>query len=387
MDRLRILYYSYAFVARHGGRLHSEAFLKESRLHPVVEEIMPFPKPEREFGITEREDGFLNNLKNNGFLKPFFFMRRNYLSLKRIIPVIEEFKPNILHIRVDSNFLIIEKLKQKFPHMVITTEVNASPFDENLENIAFKSRFEKIERRCLQISHANFFISNVLRMSIMKTPNFSRDYVVHNGVDSRFFTEKDNFLIKNKAKITFGYIGTIDYNKNLIKLIEAFEKVSYRYEKQVYLLIIGDGPHFEKLKEYIFNKKLEGKVECTGWVEHNYIPEYLKKIDIAIHHSAKPYMSPLKLFEYLAAGKAVIAPDIPSIKEVFGDTELIFVKKDLSDLAEKMLFLLKNEELRLELSSKAKEKVFNNFQWKNNAEKILEVMQQKVQEKSVTGEL
>ncbi|MFD2518544.1 glycosyltransferase family 4 protein [Salinimicrobium flavum] len=381
MGKLKILYYSNAFIATHGGRLHSEAFYKESSKRIEVDRIEAFPVPIKNQSKHASNGGLRGILKRNTFLQILFFYRRNNRSYKEIIEKIRNSKGgiNVLHIRLDSNFLIISKLKKEFPKLFITTEVNASPFEENFSNIAFKSYFRGLERKMLAKADANFFVSGFLRQSIMKVVNKNRDFVVHNGVDENFI-KKDGNLGKAGNTVVFGYIGTIDYHKKLKSLIDSFKEVDDQYPSKVELLIVGDGPQLEEIKNYVLIKDLKGKVKFPGWVAHSEIPKYLQKIDVAIHHSAKPYMSPLKLFEYMAMGKTVIGPDTPAVREIFTEDEILFVSPGLNDLTNKMLYLFENKGKRLEMGKLAQQKVITNFKWENNAAKIIKVMQNKLYE-------
>jgi glycosyltransferase involved in cell wall biosynthesis len=380
MRKLKILYYSNAFIANHGGRLHSEAFLKEAQLHPFVNSILSFPNSEVQNEESGTNSGIIRKtLKSNPLLQVVLFYRRNYKSLEDIFPVIEAEKPNILHIRLDSNFLIIKKIKRKYPELLLTTEVNASPFDENFQNIIFRKIFRRLERNQLKHADANFFVSANLRQRIMLQHNDKRDFVVHNGVDLKFF-KIDPHRKTLKSKITFGYIGTIDYHKNLNRLIDSFKTVHETYRDKVELLIVGNGPLYNELIDYVKEKNLKDAVRFTGWVSHNQIGDYLQEIDVAIHHFAKPYMSPLKIFEYLATGKAVIGPDTPAVREIFSEDEMLFVKQDLSNLVSKMFSLYDNDELRVKIAKKGRQRVFEHFKWEDNADKIISVMNNKFNE-------
>lgn len=384
---MKILYYSNAFIAHHGGKLHSEAFLREASLHSAVSKMIPYPAPNNKTAKSNlREnsgnDGFKRKLKNSSILQSFFFYRRNYNSYKEIVKVLSSISETIdvLHIRVDSNFLIIPKLKKKFPNLVITTEVNASPFDENFKNIAYRNYFKNTEKACLKRADANFFVSEYLKDKIMVKPDNSRDYVVHNGVALESFPTKEKDR-KRSSKTIFGYVGTIDYHKNLRNLIDAFRNVHEKYPDNVQLNILGDGPMFNDLKKYITSLSLDRAVHLMGWVKHDNVAENLHKMDIAIHHSANPYMSPLKIFEYMAVGIAVIGPDIPSVREIFEDEkDLLLVHKTEKDLTEKMLFFMENKEERDRIARTANKKVRENFGWNSNAANIINIMKRKIDE-------
>ena len=373
-----LLYYSNAFIANHGGRLHSEAFLREARKNENVNSILIHPTPSLKSSEKVANTNWLRNtLKRNSLLQVLFLYRRNYQSFKEIVPVIRSNKIDCLHIRLDSSFLIIKKLRKLFPSLLITTEVNASPFDENFKNIVFLDYFKKLERKCLQNSNANFFVSKHLLNNIMRTPLENRDFVVHNGVDLELF--KLNNKKKQTEIVTFGYVGTLDYHKNLNILIDAFKILDKQYPGKLKLLIVGDGPMLPELENYVKVNNLLESVIFTGWIKHEEIIDYLQKMNIAIHHSANPYMSPLKIFEYMAVGLPVIGPDIPAVREIFEDKkDIILVKNSKKDLVDKMSYLIGNREVRENIAKTGCYKVREYYGWNSNADFIINVIKDKI---------
>lgn len=382
MKKFNILYYSNAFVSSHGGRLHSEAFLQEAKKNERIGTVVPYPKPSKAENAQSSKDSFFRrNLKKNGILQIIFFYRRNRNSYRDIVKELNRSKERIdvLHIRVDSNFLIIPKIKKEFPNLIITTEINASPFDENFSNIAFINYFRKVEKKMFEKADANFFVSGFLKNKIIKVPKETRDFVVHNGVDLEIFQPKQ--FTETNIEVVFGYVGTIDYHKNLKQLIDAFVNISHNYKEKVSLLIIGDGPMMNELRSYIKLKGVGAQIKLAGWVTHTEIVNYLHKMDVAIHHSANPYMSPLKIFEYMAVGLPVIGPDIPAVREIFeNEKEILMVENREEDLISKMKYVLNNNGEAAKLALAGCEKVRNYYGWEHNAKRILMVMQDKLQE-------
>src|SRR5690606_38181765 len=127
--------------------------------------------------------------------------------------------------------------------------------------------------------------------------------------------------------------------------------------------------------------KIDASIEFTGWVKHENIIENLYKMDIAIHHSANPYMSPLKIFEYMAVGLPVIGPDIPAVREIFIDgKDILLVRSNREDIAEKMFYLIQKKDFRKNISRVGQEKIRSQFGWSNNVETILSVIQKKYNE-------
>lgn len=142
-----LLYYSNALIANHGGKLHSEAFLKEVKKNDEFF-INAVPKPSKNSPLENNNPVSSRRklLKENPFLQILFFYRRNKISWEFIRKELEQNEYDFIHIRVDSNFLILKKIRKHFPDLKISLEINSSPFDENFSNIAYPNYFRTMER-------------------------------------------------------------------------------------------------------------------------------------------------------------------------------------------------------------------------------------------------
>jgi len=121
----------------------------------------------------------------------------------------------------------------------------------------------------------------------------------------------------------------------------------------------------------------EKNILIVGQVNRSVVPKYLKAADVLIlPNSAKReisshYSSPLKLFEYMASGRPIIASRLDSLQEVLTDEECIFFSPDDAiDLAQKISHLLSNKELAEKVAAKAGEKV-KDYTWENRAKNII----------------
>lgn len=385
--KLRLIYYSTAYYAKHGGSTHSKHFLKEARLHHLVEEISVFPtKGAPVIDSSNRNYNSLRTwLRKVSLFQIYFFYRRNSFHFQDLVKYIQQEKPDAIIIRLDSNFLQISKLRKLFPDLIIGTEVNATPFDESFKNIAASSFFRKLERSTLLQAHCNFFVSNKLRSRIMNSlVDEKRDRVVPNGVDINMFKPDNNRApIRQRhgfshEDFVIGYIGTLDSHKHIDLLLKAFQRVrqsSYNLK----LVIVGDGPDMSSLKQLTASLNLSDHVVYTNWLPHNDIPLYLNCFDLAIHHHAGDYMSPLKLFEYMACGVAVIGPNTSAVKDVFTDNvHLLITDGSVDDIASKILILLKDDAMRTRLASGALQFVRENYTWSHNADSIIQAIDQAV---------
>lgn len=133
----------------------------------------------------------------------------------------------------------------------------------------------------------------------------------------------------------------------------------------------------ENLKRLAKLLKIEQKVNFMGTVPHKKVGEYIKKAKICViplpfSQIAAYYTSPMKMFEYLAAGKAIVASNLPSLAEVLKDgyNALLCKPDDPITLADAINNLLRDEKLRFKLSDNAW-KDSHSYSWERRADAIL----------------
>ncbi|WP_034920720.1 glycosyltransferase family 4 protein [Gillisia sp. CAL575] len=378
---MKFLYYSTSYYANHGGSIQSIEFFNQLGVHKDITEkaIFPIIQSKGELKI-EPKFSIRSFLRKIPLLQVLFFFRRNSFHFKKLVEKIQEFKPDIILIQIDSNFLQIKRLKKRFPELIICNQINGSPFDEPFKNIAFKNIFLNMQLQAYLHSDLNIFISDFSRTRIMGDHvNNGRDVVIHNGTDpDKFFPMLDPDSLRIKwnypiDKFVIGYIGTLDFHKQLGVLIDVFNEL-LKDNPNLYLVIVGDGPALAKLKEKVVNLSLSKNVCLRGWIKHEDINENLNCFDLAVHHYANTYMNPLKIFEYLSAGLPVIAPDIPSVRAIFRDREdLLITGPSHMELKNAMKEVLTDDNLKSRLSNNQHliHEIEGNYTWKKYTNSII----------------
>ena len=374
---MKILYYSTAYYASHGGSIQSIEFYNSLGKLEAVKELSIYPQKSPVINQTEIPTSNLRKfLKRIPLLQIFFFYRKNKMYLEGLKKFIIEFRPDAIVMQIDSNFLQIKSIKSQFPELLVTTQVNASPFDEPFKNIAFKDYFLKKQREAYVCADFNFFISQFLKERIMgQLLNGERDKVVHNGTDIEKFKPLNNKMeLRQKFDypldpFLIGYIGTLDFHKKMDILIDSMGGFK---DKNIKLVIIGDGPAFQTLKSRVQKMNLEEKIIFKGWIDHELMNEHLNSFDLAIHHHAMEYMSPLKIFEYLSSGLPVIAPNIPAVREILKDKEdVILTEPTIVSITKNILYMYENENQRKVLSKNGVEKIRERYTWMNYTKDIV----------------
>ena len=172
------------------------------------------------------------------------------------------------------------------------------------------------------------------------------------------------------------YIGQLWPWKKPEFIIDAFRFVK---DHDVILLFVGGSEQdIRRLREYAARINVKNVI-FKKFVQPSIVPKYLMAADCLVHYTPstgllKSY-SPLKIFEYMAAGKPILAPRQPWIEEVLkdGETALLFDEDSPCDLAEKIKLLRRDKELAKRISRNAKLES-SKYTYEKRAEKLIEVL-------------
>ena len=115
----------------------------------------------------------------------------------------------------------------------------------------------------------------------------------------------------------------------------------------------------------------------TGRIEHERIPDVLAADDVAVAplHAGYPWGSPMKLFEYLAAGKATVASANGQIPHVVddGQTGLLYPAGDSQALAERLAALVREPALRESIGAAARERALREHTWEAVTKRVTDI--------------
>ena len=218
-------------------------------------------------------------------------------------------------------------------------------------------------------------IAEELKRAVLEKSVFDSDKiaVVHDGVDLAQFDSK---LSKKEARQKLNwpidkkiicYTGSLQYVKGVDILIKAID-----FLPEIYCYIIG--PRASLLKGDKCSYKTENKrIIFLGQKPYNLVPIFLKAADVLVipHRDLAFSFSPMKMFEYMASGRSIIASDLPSLREVLNKKNAILVEPDNpSALAKGINFILKNPNFSAEISKQAHKDV-HKYTWNKRAKKIL----------------
>ena len=144
--------------------------------------------------------------------------------------------------------------------------------------------------------------------------------------------------------------------------------------REMHLLLVGDGPALPGLQAQAAQLKLTDRITFAGLVDREAVAEMVAAFDIALQPKSVEYASPLKLFEYMALGKAIVAPDQRNIREVLTHdvSGLLFDPARPQSMTMAIARLAADEDLRGRLGAEARRTIdVRGHTWRENARRVV----------------
>lgn len=257
-------------------------------------------------------------------------------------------------------------------------EVNAPLLEEQrrYRKLVLASTAEAIEGEVLGRADVVLAVSEpVRRYVVAKGASPSRAFVMPNGVDPTRFHPgvPPEPLDGVHGKFIVGFAGTFKAWHGIDVLLEAFKILAER-SPDYHLLLVGKGPLKDRTETWIKRAGLTARVTMTGWVPHERLPQLIQRMQVPVLPAPvikNFYFSPLKLFEYMAVGKPVVASAIGQIPDILTDgiTGLLTRPGDAQDLAHKIERLRQDPQLSQALG-RAAAKAARRHTWERNVSRV-----------------
>ncbi len=212
--------------------------------------------------------------------------------------------------------------------------------------------------------------------------------VISNGVNLKLFhpihdhgvltTTRKNLRIKEKDTVVI-FVGNLAPWQGVEYLIQAVPELVEEVN-DLKFLIVGDGVLRSKIEAEVNQKRMSGHFIITGMVEYSKIPLYINIADICILLKRKlaSGFSPLKLYEYMACGKPILASRVEGLEFIEKEGIGYLVEPDNPGEIKKTLYaMIKNRDDRIKMGLRGLRLTLEKFSWKSKVieiEKILETM-------------
>ena len=241
--------------------------------------------------------------------------------------------------------------------------------------------YKKIWRKAYKIITITHGIKNLI---VKRGIPEDKIIVASDAVDLEFFdtvnSNKDELrdeLNLPKDSFIVGYVGkfkTLEMEKGIAIMLEALPMV----DKDIKMIFVGgEESEINSYKALANRFNVYSQALFFEYQPHIRAIKYMKASDVlVIPFPNKPhyafYASPLKLFEYMASSRPIIASDLPALKEILNDKNALFFKPDdAADLARAVKMLKSSQMLGYHLSQQALADV-KEYTWDKRARRILE---------------
>jgi len=195
--------------------------------------------------------------------------------------------------------------------------------------------------------------------------------------DENILRKEFNIPSDKKVVTYIGKLKTMGKSKGVEDIIEVFPRILEK-NKQAFFLLVGiNKSEIEDIVKIFekFNINQESYKLVTH-IPKKKIPEYLKISNVLImsypniEHYAL-YMSPMKLFEYMASGNPIVASGLPSIREILNEENSVLVEPDdLDSLAHGINIVLSDDLFAKKIGGQAFADV-QNYTWDKRVERII----------------
>jgi glycosyltransferase involved in cell wall biosynthesis len=262
----------------------------------------------------------------------------------------------------------------------LVLEVNAPLVDEAVRyrGLDDAERWRAWERAVLASADAVIAVSTAIREHVLAArQDPGRVRVIPNGVDVAAFAAADGREIRMRYELgdatVVGFTGSLKPWHGVNVLLKAM----FYVPREVRVLIVGDGPERRRLERIAAAPGLKGRVVFTGAVPHSMVPDHVSAMDIAVAPYVAQegfYFSPLKVGEYLAAGRPVIASAQGDFPLVVGDAGILVPPGDVASFSKAIFRLAAEPELRRGLADAAALRA-GDLDWAGVAARVEGVLQ------------
>ena len=279
-----------------------------------------------------------------------------------------------------SLFMFAPVLIARLRRIPIVLEVNDSTTVERVRPLAFHRLATWIERWVFRNCSGLVFVSTVFRERVLAAHGKMAPAIVTPNaanIDKFSFSPQQRTQARQRWQLdghtVCGYLGAFVPWHAIDRFVYAIAD-KLEQAPHLKLLLVGDGATFGAVTDFIARRGLQRRVVLTGRVGHGEVPGLLAAMDLAVLPSAGDYTSPVKLFEFMAAGIPPIAPDFGPVLEVLkeGQTGWTFKAGDIDASVRAVLERSADEPGLRRVGAAAHAYIAAERQWRNNVLQLLD---------------
>lgn len=377
---MKILYH-HRTRSKDGQYVHIEEMIRA--LRQLGHEVIVVAPPSAETESFGSDAGMVAWLKRSlpQFVYEIMELVYSLVAYRRLARAVREHRPDCLYERYNLFLPAGIWLKRKY-RLPMLLEVNAPIFEERVryDGLALKGLARWSQSYAWNAADYVLPVTQVLGdiVAAYGVPR-ERIVVIPNGINASQFagapeTEAAKAALGLDGNIVLGFTGFVRDWHGLDKVISMI--ANDPPESGRHLLVVGDGPARAALEAQADALAIRHRVSFTGVIARDDVARYVAAFDIALQPAVVEYASPLKLFEYLALGKAIIGPAQPNLMEILtdGQNAVLFDPEAADGMAGAIGKLTADAALRRHVGENARKTISEKqLTWRENALRAVEL--------------
>ena len=287
---------------------------------------------------------------------------RDWVSYRAIKKKLREFQPDVVHTHSAKGGILGRRAAHALNVPAIIHTVHGAPFHPYQNSIA-RNLFRWCEQRAARQCHRLVSVADAMTDLLVESGVADRNHfqTIYSGMDVEPFLNADDTRGEVRERLGFkaehiviGKIARLFHLKGHEYVVEAMAEV-IKQVPEVRVLFVGDGIRTDEIQSMIADRGLSDHFCFTGLVPPAEIPSLIGAMDVLVHASLREGLA-RALPQALIAGKPVVSFDIDGAREVVKNDQTGFLvePKDVAGLANALLKLVQDGELRQRLGEQGR---------------------------------
>jgi glycosyltransferase involved in cell wall biosynthesis len=309
----------------------------------------------------------------DAFSLKFSFLQKIgfFLNALEIRKLIKKIKPDITHIHSFDyihplTVALVNIFLGRFPNLIVSTWGSDVVPNPPRTYFSIKDIFSKwlLLSQAKEITATSQFLA---RCTSRLAPKKKEIHVVPFGVDCDLFSPRKKI---KSVRITIGFVKHLLPKYGPEYIVRAMKTIAEKYH-DTKLIMAGIGTQEKELKTLSRSLGVNCNIEFVGKIPHENVPDLLAKVDIFVMPSIYDSESfGVAAVESEAMEIPVVATRVGGVPEVVLDkkTGILVEPRNSEQLANAILRLIENSELRHQMGKNGRKHVMENYNWEDNAE-------------------
>jgi len=327
-----------------------------------------------------------------GYCMSVSFLLSLWILLRHGFDVVHAHNPPDTFVLLGGFFRLLGK-KFVFDHHDLSPEMYHARFDGQGSSLVHRVLVGLEWLSCRLANHviATNESYKAMQMTRCGVPE-SRITVVRNGPDlARVRLVPPDQQLRQKAPTIIGYVGEMGFQDGLDYLLRALRHlIDDCGRSDFYCVLVGRGDAFDKLKALAAQLQLDDHVWFAGRVSDEELMRYLSTADICVDPDpSNPFTdrsTMIKLMEYMALGKPIVAFDLPEHRVTAGEAALYAQANNELDFARQIMSLMDDPAARAALGARGRRRIEERLEWRHQAQHLLEAYRRLCRARSTSAE-